>query len=274
VRSQDLHLVVSGLSGWSPPAWTGEDRIAFEEELDGRQTIWTVDRQGGNRKQLTLSGNNYDHSVSRNGQKIAWISDRNGSPAIWTMDMDGGNLGMVVRASGESFPQLSPDGKWIAFTAIGSAPWATLWRVASEGGRPIELNNRLWQRPVISPDGKWIAGFYADHQLNTQKLPESIAIIGIDGGQPRKMFPISLSVSLAAGIRWNPDGSELTYVNRGKDGDDIWGFRIGDGTLNQITHFHGVTLISFDWSPDGKQLVFSRGGQNRDVVLIEDTGQK
>jgi serine/threonine protein kinase len=273
-RSQDLHLVVSGLSGWSPPAWTGEDRIAFEEELDGRHTIWTVDTQGGNRKQLTLSGNNYDHSVSRNGQKIAWISDRNGSPAIWTMDMDGGNLGMVVGASGESFPQLSPDGKWIAFTAIGSAPWTTLWRVASEGGRPIELNNRLWQRPVISPDGKWIAGFYADHQLSTQKFPESIAIIEIDGGQPRKMLPIPLAVSLAAGIRWNPDGSELTYVNRGKDGDDIWGFRIGDGTLNQITHFHGVTLISFDWSPDGKQLVFSRGGQNRDVVLIEDTGQK
>jgi len=273
-RSQDLHLVVSGLSGWSPPAWTGEDRIAFEEELDGRHTIWTVDTQGGNRKQLTLSGNNYDHSVSRNGQKIAWISDRNGSPAIWTMDMDGGNLGMVVKASGESFPQLSPDGKWIAFTAIGSAPWTTLWRVASKGGRPIELNNRLWQRPVISPDGKWIAGFYADHQLSTQKFPEAIAIIGIDGGQPRKMLPIPLSVSLTSGVRWNPDGSELTYVNRGKDGDDIWGFRISDGTMKQITHFHGVTLISFDWSPDGKQLVFSRGGQNRDVVLVEDTGEK
>jgi hypothetical protein len=67
------------------------------------------------------------------------------------------------------------------------------------------------------------------------------------------MLPIPLSVSLAAGIRWNPEGSELTYVNRGKDGDDIWGFRIGDGTLHQITHFHGVKLISFDWSPDGEQ---------------------
>jgi Tol biopolymer transport system component len=147
-----------------------------------------------------------------------------------------------------------------------------------EGGVRGWAANRTEQQtlaePVISPDGKWIAGFYADHQLSTQKFAESIAIIGIDGGRPRKIFPIPLSVSLAAGIRWNPDGSELTYVNRGKNGDDIWGFRIGDGTPNQITHFHGVTLISFDWSPDGKQLVFSRGGQNRDVVLIEDTGQK
>jgi hypothetical protein len=76
----------------------------------------------------------------------------------------------------------------------------------------------------------------------------------IDGGQPRKLLPIPLSVSLAAGIRWSPDGRQLTYVNRGKDGDDIWSFRLSDGSLHQITSFHGVALISFDWSPDGKQL--------------------
>jgi Tol biopolymer transport system component len=142
------------------------------------------------------------------------------------------------------------------------------------GGRAIELNNRLWQRPVISPDGRWIAGFYADHELSTQKFPENIAMIGIDGGQPRKMLPIPLSVSLSAGIRWSPGGRQLTYVNHGKDGDDIWSFQLDDGALHQITHFHGVIVIGFDWSPDGKQLVFSRGVQTREVVLIEDAGQK
>ena len=273
-RSQDAQLVLSGLSGWSAPVWTRERRIAFEEELNGRRSIWTVDTQGEDRKQLTLGGNNYDHSISRNGQKLAWISDRNGTPAIWTMDMDGGNLGMVVKASGESFPQLSPDGKWIAFTLIGSEHWTTLWRVASGGGQAVELNSRLWQRPVISPDGKWIAGFYADHQLSTQKSPESIAITGIYGGPLRKIFPIPLSVSLAAGIRWSPDGSQLSFVNRGKDGDNVWSFRLNDGSLHKVTQLHGIALISFDWSPDGKQLAFSRGGQTRDVVLIEDTGQR
>ena len=266
--------MVSGSSGWSAPGWTLEGRIVFEEELNGRRSLWTLDEDGTDRKQLTLTGNNYDPSVSRNGEKVAWVSDRNGSPAIWKMDMDGGNLGMVVKASGESFPQLSPDGKWIAFTAIGSEHWTTLWKAASEGGRAIELNNRLWQRPVISPDGKWIAGFYADHELSTQKFPESIAMIGIDGGQLLKMLPIPLSVSLSAGIRWSPDGRQLTYVNHGKDGDDIWSFRLDDGALHQVTHFHGVFVIGFDWSPDGKQLVFSRGVQTREVILVEDTGEK
>jgi serine/threonine protein kinase len=273
-RSQDPQLVVSGSSGWSAPGWTREGRIVYEEELNGRRIIWTLDAGGTDRKQLTMAGNNYDPSVSRNGGKVAWVSDRNGSLAIWTMDMDGGSLGMVVKASGESFPQLSPDGNWIAFPAIGSEHWTTLWKVASEGGRTIELNNRLWQRPVISPDGKWIAGFYADHELSTQKFPESVAIIGMDGGQPRKVLPLPLSVSLAAGIRWSPDGSQLTYVNRGNDGDDIWSFRLDDGSLHQLTHFHGVVVIGFEWSPDGKQLVFSRGVQTREVILIEDTGRK
>ncbi|HMJ22207.1 MAG TPA: protein kinase [Terriglobales bacterium] len=274
VRFQDPQLVVSGSSGWSAPGWTRQRRIVFEEELNGRRSIWTVDTDGTNRKELTLTGNNYDPSVSRNGGNVAWVSDRNGSPAIWTMDMDGGNLAMVVKASGESFPQLSPDGKWITFTVIGSEHWTTLWRVASAGGQAIQLNNRLWQRPVISPDGKWIAGFYADHELSTQKFPECIAIIGIDGGQVRKMLPIPLSVSLSAGIRWSPDGRQLSYVNRGKDGDDIWSFRLDHGAPQRITHFHGLVLIGFDWSPDGQQLVFSRGVQTREVVLVEDTGPK
>jgi eukaryotic-like serine/threonine-protein kinase len=274
VRFQDPQLVVSGSSGWSAPGWTRQRRIVFEEELNGRRSIWTVDADGTNRKELTLTGNNYDPSVSRNGGTVAWVSDRNGSPAIWTMDMDGGNLAMVVKASGESFPQLSQDGKWITFTVIGSEHWTTLWRVASAGGQAIQLNNRLWQRPVISPDGKWIAGFYAEHQLSTQKFPEYIAIIGIDGGQVRKMLPIPLSVSLSAGIRWSPDGRQLTYVNRGKDGDDIWSFRLDNGAPQQITHFHGLVVIGFDWSPDGQQLVFSRGVQTREVVLVEDTGPK
>ena len=272
--SQDPKLVVSGLSGWSPPAWIEKDQIAFEEELNGRESLWTVDTQGGNRKQLTRSGNDYDHSISRNGQKVAWVSDRNGSLAIWAMDIDGGNLALVVQASGESFPQLSPDGKWIAFTVVGAEHWPTLWRVASSGGPAIQLSNRLWQRPVISPDGKWIAGLYADHQLSTQKFPEAIAVIGINGGPLRKIFPIPLSVALSAGVRWSPDGRQLTFVDRGKDGDNVWSFRVSDGSLRQITSLHGVALISFDWSPDGMQLAFSRGGQTRDVALIEDTGQK
>ena len=79
------------------------------------------------------------------------------------------------------------------------------------------------------------------------------------------MLPIPLSVTLSVGIRWSPDSRQLTYVNRGKDGDNIWSFRSDDGALHQLTHFRGVAIIGFEWSPDGKELVFSRGVQTREV---------
>ena len=274
VGSDGPEVIVPGSSGWSAPVWTRDERIVFEEELDGRRTIWTVDTDGKIRKQLTLTGNNYDHSVSRDGHKLSWVSDRDGTPAIWTMDMDGGNLKKVVNSALEAVPQLSPDGKWVTFTAIGSGHWKTLWIVPSEGGKAVELNDRLWHLPVISPDGKWIAGLFADHQLSTQKFPDSIAVIGMNGEKLRKVLATPLSVYLPAGVRWSSDGRELTYVNRGKDGDNIWGVRLGESAPRQLTHFHEGTIYSFDWSPDGKELCFSRGIQTRDVVLIEDTRQK
>lgn len=271
-RPEEPSQVVS-VCGWSAPRWTPGQRIVFEEELDGRRSLWMVDADGKNRRELTSSGNSFDHSISRNGQKLVWLSDRSGSPVIWTMDMENGNPIMVAPATGEPVPDLSPDGQWVAFTAVGTEHWATLWRVASSGGTSRQLNDKLWMRPVVSPDGKWIAGYYSDHQLGTQKLPESIGIISADGGQVRKVITLPPSVSLTAGPRWSPDGMELSYIIRGKDGDNIWSQPVTGEAAHQVTQFIGLTLFTFDWSADGKELAFSRGIEARDVVLVQSTNR-
>jgi Tol biopolymer transport system component len=265
--------VVSGLTGDSPPRWTPDGRILYEQELNGHRSIWIVNADGTHQKQLTLTGNNDKPSVCGSGRLLAYISDRSGSPAIWTMDIDGGHPAMVVKAWPNMVPQLSPDGKWIVYTAIGSGDWTTLWKVPSGGGRAIELNDRLWMWPAISPDGKWIAGFYADKRLSTQTEADSLAVISSDGGRPSKVIPMPPSVSVSA-IRWSRDGRQLTYVDDGKDGDNIWSQPLFGGAPRQVTHFRGASLFDFDWSPDGKQLVFTQGIQVRDVVLVQDSHQK
>ena len=264
---------MSGLSGDSPPRWTPDGRILYEQELNGHASIWIVNADGTHQKQLTLTGNNDKPSVCGSGRLLAYISDRSGSPAIWTMDVDGGHPAMVVKAWPNMVPQLSPDGKWIVYTAIGSGDWTTLWKVPSGGGRAIELNDRLWMWPAISPDGKWIAGFYADKRLSTQTEVDSLAVISSDGGRPSKVIPMPPSVSVSS-IRWSRDGRQLTYVDDGKDGDNIWSQPIDGGAPRQVTHFRGASLFDFDWSPDGKQLVFTQGIQVRDVVLIQDAQRK
>ena len=124
---------------------------------------------------------------------------------------------MLRKVVAESNPKTSPDGKWVVFTASGANHRAGLWRVGSSGGPAVELNDRYWEMPAVSPDSKWIAGFYRDQQLSND--PTSIAVIGIDA---IVHFPTPTSVSYAMGIRWTPDARELTYVNSGKDGDNIW----------------------------------------------------
>jgi Tol biopolymer transport system component len=277
-QGQSPELVVSGESGSSGPVWTPDGRIVFEEELQGQRSIWSVDVDGKNRKQLLPEGNSYDHSVSRNGGTIAFISDKSGVPAVWTMDLDGGNLTMAATPSGEpasdgTAPQISPDGQWIALTSVGSGHWTALWKVSSHGGKPVELNDKLWVRPAISPDGKWIAAFYDDRRLSTQTFPTNIGIISSEGGVPSKVIPIPLSVLLSGGLRWSVGGKELFYINRAKDGDNIWAQPTNGSPPHQVTHLQGMDLFTFDWSPDGKQLAFSRGVHASDVMLVEDAGQ-
>ncbi len=269
MHSQNVETVVSETTGPSALVWMPGQRLLFEQSLNGLSSLWSVDANGTNQKQMPLPGDNFNPSISSDG-RLACIAHRGGSPAIWTMDLDGGNAAMVTKIEAGSDPKISPDGKWVVFTASGAGHWASLWRVGSRGGPAIELNDRFWEKPVVSPDGKWIAGFYRDQHLSTGNYPTSIGVIGINGGKPSSIFPTRLSVSYGAGLRWTPDGRELTYVNGGKDGDNLWSQPFRGGAPHQVTRFHGETLFRFDWSPNGQQLVFSRGLMRRDVVAVLD----
>jgi Tol biopolymer transport system component len=208
-------------------------------------------------------------STSADGQVLAYFSDRGGHTAIWTMDMEGANQREVVRTV-SNYLQLSPDGRWIAFTTWGAGRWSTLHRVAMNGGSVTELNDKLWwARPAISPDGKWIAGFHAARPSGTQ-MPNSIAVISADGGQPRKIIAVPSVAVDNAGVRWRDNGRILTYVEQLNDGSNIWSQPVDGGSPYQLTHLHGYQLFSFDWSRDGNQLVLARGMRAGDVVLIED----
>jgi Tol biopolymer transport system component len=85
-----------------------------------------------------------------------------------------------------------------------------------------------------------------------------------------KVIPLPLSISISAGIRWSPDGRQLSFVEIGKDGTNIWNQPLDGSASRKVTQLHGATLFDFDWSRDGKQLVFRQGSQARDVVLIQD----
>ena len=69
---------------------------------------------------------------------------------------------------------------------------------------------------------------------------------------------------------WSPDGRAVSYIDTRGDVSNIWLQPVDGSTPKQMTDFKSDRIFSFDWSRDGKWLTYSRGTEERDVVLISD----
>src|SRR5262249_10638287 len=115
------------------------------------------------------------------------------------------------------------------------------------------------------------ACFYQEFPTLGPKIPAiKIAIIPSTGGEPIKFFDVGPSVFLHPGLHWRPDGRTLTYIDTHNNISNIWSQSLDGGAPKELTHFNSEQIFRFAWSPDGKQLIFERGFNVDDVVLISD----
>lgn len=70
-------------------------------------------------------------------------------------------------------------------------------------------------------------------------------------------------------IRWTPDSSALTFLDRCEGVYNIWKQTLDPRSPTQITHFTEDAIFHYDWLDDG-HLIVSRGAKTRDIVLIRD----
>ena len=75
-------------------------------------------------------------------------------------------------------------------------------------------------------------------------------------------------VVIARRLRWTPDGRSVAFIRTSRRVSNLWGQPIDGGPPRQLTDFKDQRIANFAYSRDGKQLVFSRGVVNSDVVLI------
>ena len=242
------------------PAWTPDGRIVYQSNASGTDDIWITNADGGNPKQLTANARiNQAPAVSPDGRYIVFHSDRTGVPHLWRMNIDGSDQRQLTNgASGEQGARFSPDGRWLVYsTSFGKR---TIWKMAADGGEPVQLTDKISRVPTISPDGKLVAYLYRE-----ENSPWRIAVAPIEGGQPLKTFDIN-----STGLRWTPDGRALAYIGL-KDGvSNIFAQPLDGGSPKQLTDFKADRISSFAFSGDGKQLALSRGTVRNDVVLIKD----
>jgi TolB protein len=264
-HGEELEFAVGGVFGsLLGLSWTPDGKIVYASNESGNSDIWVVTRNGKNKKQLTVDSHT-DHSpvVSPDGKRIVFISKRTEPAQVWRMDIDGSNQTQLTDGDFKDRPRWSPDGKWIVYTSQGVE--TGLWKIPSDGGKPIRLTDKRARFPAISPDGRLISFELFDDKT----LRRAIAIMPFDGGSPIKTLEMTTTTRLWAS-QWTPDSSALRFVDSSADTSNIWQQPLAGGKPRQLTDFQSVILTDFAWSPDDKELVYARGVVVSDVVLISN----
>src|SRR2546423_2055068 len=261
-------------SGDDSTSWTPDGRIVFDANTNGVADLWIIDADGNNRKQLTRGADARAPVVSPDGRYIVFSSVRESKRNLWRINSDGSNPKHLTSGFVDLLPSFSPDSQWVLYSSLHSSGRLTLWKVAVEGGDPVQVSDSHAAAPVVSPDGKFIAYLYperANIQATINAPPNKIAVIYFDGVAPIKTFEIPPSAAIGVTLRWSQDGRSLLYTATKNNVTNIWSQPLDGSAPKQLTNFTEYLMNTFNYSRDGHTLACTRGTVIRDAVLISDS---
>ena len=267
IHGDSISLPSSRYLGDQGIAWTADSRFVLASNIHGNYEIWTMNVDGSNRKQVTFNGlTNVEPVMSRNGRYIVFASFEGRHPHIWRVNADGTNLKQLTSGGDEDLPRFTPDGEWVVYHSINSNKYS-IRKVSIDGGEPFTLVSDWATQPDVSPDGKLVACFTRPNGVSDWE----ILVVPIEGGPPIKKFALPATVNPEwPGLRWTPDGKELTYVSTEQGVSNVWRQALTGGEPKPLTDFKENKIFFFDWSHTNQKLVLVRGSETRDLILVSD----
>lgn len=163
------------------PSWSPNGKkIAFYSDCDGNREIYTMNKDGSDRKQLTFTTKTYNWfpTWSPDGSLITFSSNRSGKYQVYVMNADGSSVKALRNGCISSY---SPDGLLIVFTTY-CQDLGDIHIMNADGSNEriiTEIDENT--NPVFSPDGKMILFQSAISGNN------DIWIMNIDGSNMKQL---------------------------------------------------------------------------------------
>lgn len=242
-----------------------DGKIVFTANVNDSRTIWEMDADGSNQRQLTTSQkdiNDAQINVTPDNRFLIFDSNRTGRSEIWRANRDGSDLKALTSGGGNIQPAVSPDGLWVAYIALRDHKYE-LRRVSIEGGEPVQLTTEKSFWPAISPDGRFIAYAHGRSDANPNRV---IIIIPFEGGAPLKTFDVPVKAVLYNRLRWSPDGKAIIYKD---DLQGLWRQDLEKNEPEPVQSPDDLRIYHFAYSAD-RSLVYSGGIPMREIVILEN----
>lgn len=208
---------------WSGRTWAPDSSRFIAASEDG---LWTIDADGGDRRQITYSTDDGEQAWSPDGRSIAFNGSGN---ALYVVGADGTGLRRVTDGEG-GYPDWSPDGSRIAFVRSQDDGTYVTFVVPASGGTATRVGPgwASW-----SPDGRVLA--VADEEAG-------LALYTPGGARQR----VLLAGQGADSPLWSPDGRSVLAVVDG----DLRLFPRDGGKSTQVTRGARYGYVAFDpgWS--------------------------
>jgi WD40 repeat protein len=188
--------------------------IAFSAEDDnGNWDIWARDLAESSDVRLTLNvAADIDPAWSPDGSWIAFASRRSGQGDIYVMPARGRGTPrqLTNRPEPEFRPEWEPRGESLLYHARDPGNDWGLWRVLLDGESvPLLREEGGRTHPSISPDGRFLAYL-------TEPRTSRVDIVFMTR-LPSLEDRWQISENGSAGIRWNPRGDEILYIDSSSD---------------------------------------------------------
>jgi Tol biopolymer transport system component/predicted Ser/Thr protein kinase len=249
-------------------SWTAAGKLL---QTDAAFHLYVTAGDGGGRARL-LENDELDFGPAACGSGDMVIVTRvleSNTGSLWRLNVATGELKQLTSGKDDESPSCTPDGKWVVYRGFAANDSIDhIFKVAADGGAPVELAKGRVVSPAVSPDGTLVA--YGKTEGQGAGAKSTFVIQKLEGGAPVQEIEVPSTYTWSL-LEWAPDGRALTYVhNTTGNVTNLYMQPLAGGVPVQLTHFDSepASVTAYAWSRDGKKIAITRSRYNdTDVVM-------